>query len=166
MKCDYSKSMDLMPGHDGNVADIQREFNEMTWESFTHQDALTLGLDIAQRIEDAPWPMATAVYFGEQNVFRYACEGTSERNDNFIRGKRNTVMKFREPSFLVGQRFAEKGLNFYEETGLSEDDYFCFGGGYPIFVGDEIVATVFTSGAPHVEDHRIIVEALKELKGS
>lgn len=157
--------MELMPGHDGDVTQIEQEFAELQFDSFTHEDALNLGLDLAQRVEEAEWPMATSVYFGDQNVFRYGCVGSSAMNDDFMRRKMNTVLKYKEPSFLVGQRFAEVGKNFYEETGLPEDEYVCFGGGYPIMVNGEIVGLAFTSGAPHEEDHKIIVEALRALKG-
>jgi uncharacterized protein (UPF0303 family) len=153
--------MSKVPELIADIPSLEEEFSSLHLNELTHQDALTIGLDLAERAEERGWPMVIAVFLGDQRVFQYACEGTSADNDQWISRKRNTVLKFQEPSFLVGQRFAADGQNFYEETGLNPDDFVCYGGGFPLFVGNAMVGMVVTSGVPHQDDHGIIVEALR-----
>lgn len=153
--------MSKVPELIADVASLEEEFSSLHLAELSHQDVLTIGLDLAERAEERGWPMVIAVFLGDQRVFQYACEGTSADNDQWIARKRNTVLKFQEPSFLVGQRFAADGQNFYDETGLNPDEFVCYGGGFPLMVGNEMVGMVVTSGVPHQDDHGIIVEALR-----
>lgn len=143
-----------------DVAELEQEFIELQFDTFTHEEALSLGMDLAARSEELEWPMAISVYLGEQHVFRYACPGTSAENDMWLERKRKTVYKFHEPTFLIGQRYAAGGKNFYEETGL-DDNYVAHGGGFPLIVAGEFVGAVLVSGVPHQDDHALLVAALR-----
>ena len=144
-----------------DVAELEEQFAQLQFTSLTHEDALALGMDRAARAEERNWPMAVSVYLGDQHVFRYACPGTSSENDEWLERKRRTVYKFHEPTFLIGQRFAAKGKDFYVETGLPNPDYVPYGGGFPLIVNGEFVGAILSSGVPHQDDHAIIVETLR-----
>ena len=153
--------MSQVPELIADVPELEEQFSSLHFQELSHQDALSIGLDLAERAEERGWPMVIAVCLGDQRIFQYACEGTSAENDQWIARKRNTVLTFQQPSFLVGQRFASEGKNFYEETGLNPEEYVCYGGGFPLIVGNDMVGMVLTSGVPHQDDHGIIVEALR-----
>jgi uncharacterized protein (UPF0303 family) len=153
--------MSQVPELIADVPELEEQFSSLHFQELSHQDALSIGLDLAERAEERGWPMVIAVFLGDQRIFQYACEGTSAENDQWIARKRNTVLTFQQPSFLVGQRFASEGKNFYEETGLNPEEYVCYGGGFPLIVGNDMVGMVLTSGVPHQDDHGIIVEALR-----
>ena len=153
--------MSTVPELIADVPELEEQFSSLHFQELSHQDALSIGLDLAERAEERGWPMVIAVFLGDQRIFQYACEGTSAENDQWIARKRNTVLTFQQPSFLVGQRFASEGKNFYEETGLNPEEYVCYGGGFPLIVGNDMVGMVLTSGVPHQDDHGIIVEALR-----
>jgi uncharacterized protein (UPF0303 family) len=153
--------MSQFPELIADVPELEEQFSSLHFQELSHQDALSIGLDLAERAEERGWPMVIAVFLGDQRIFQYACEGTSAENDQWIARKRNTVLTFQQPSFLVGQRFASEGKNFYEETGLNPEEYVCYGGGFPLIVGNDMVGMVLTSGVPHQDDHGIIVEALR-----
>ncbi len=143
-----------------DVAELEAQLEELRFDSFSHEDALALGMDLAARAEERNWPLAVSIFLGEQHVFRYACPGTSAENDDWIERKRKTVYKFKEPSFLVGQRLISQGKDFHTETGF-DHTYAAHGGGFPLFVGDEFVGAVIASGVPQQDDHAIVVEALR-----
>lgn len=142
-----------------DVAELESQLVQLRFTSLSHEDALALGMDLAARAEERNWPLAISVFLGDQHVFRYACPGTSSENDDWIERKRKTVYHFREPSFLVGQRYISQGKDFFIETGLSEE-FAAHGGGFPLFVGDTFVGAVVASGVPQQDDHAIVVEAL------
>lgn len=158
--------MKKVPELIADVAQLDEQFAQLHFDSFSHEDALTIGLDLAGRAEDYGWPMVLAVFVGDQRVFQYACEGTSVENEQWIARKRNTVLALKEPSFLIGQRFASEGKNFYDETGFDPDTHVCYGGAFPVIVSGELVGMVVTSGVPHQDDHGIIVETLTAFKES
>jgi uncharacterized protein (UPF0303 family) len=143
-----------------DVADLESQLAELRFTSLSHEDALALGMDLASRAEERNWPLAVSVFLGDQHVFRYACPGTTAENDDWIERKRKTVYKFHEPSFLVGQRMISLGKEFHAETGLDQS-YAAHGGGFPLFVGENIVGAVIASGVPQQDDHAIVVEALR-----
>ncbi len=144
-----------------DVAELEAQFSQLQFSEFSHEDSLALGMELAARAEEQELPMAISVYMGEQRMFHYACVGTTAENDLWLERKRKSVYRFREPSFLVGQRYAAEGKNFYLETGLS-DDYVAHGGGFPIVVNGEFVGAVMVSGIPHEQDHAFIVEAMTD----
>lgn len=147
------------PTHIADVAELEEQFAQLQFESFTHEDALSLGMELAERAEQDQLPMVVAIYLGDQRIFYYACVGTTAENDVWVERKRRSVARFEEPTFLIGQRFAAAGKNFYEETGLG-DDYVAHGGGFPVMVNGECVGAIVVSGIPHEEDHAFIVAAL------
>lgn len=143
-----------------DIDELEDQLRELRFESFSHEAALELGMDLAARAEERSWPLAISVFIGDQHVFRYACPGTSAENDDWIERKRKTVYRFHEPSFLVGQRMISNGTEFHAETGLDES-FAAHGGGFPIFVGDSFLGAVVASGVPQQDDHAIVVEALR-----
>jgi uncharacterized protein (UPF0303 family) len=143
-----------------DIDELEAQLAQLRFDELTHEQALSIGMDIAARAEERELPIQVSVYLGEHHVFRYACVGTNEVNDQWVARKKATVYKFHEPTFLVGQRYAARGEDFYEVTGLPEEIYAVHGGGFPLFVKDEFVGAVFVSGIPHEEDHAMLVEAL------
>lgn len=143
-----------------DIDELETQLAQLRFDSLSHEQALSIGMDIAARAEERELPIQVSVYLGEHHVFRYACLGTNEVNDQWVARKKATVYKFQEPTFLVGQRYAARGEDFYEVTGLPEEIYAVHGGGFPLFVADKFVGAVFVSGIPHEEDHALLVEAL------
>lgn len=143
-----------------DVAELEAQHADLRFDSFSHEDALTLGMDLVARAEERHWPLAVSVFIGDQHVFRYACPGTSAENDDWIERKRKTVYQFHESSFLVGQKLISQGKDFHTETGL-DSSFAAHGGGFPLFVGNKFVGAVIASGVPQQDDHAIVVEALR-----
>jgi uncharacterized protein (UPF0303 family) len=73
------------------------------------------------------------------------------------------ALMFQLPSLLVGQRHRAKDETL-DRHGLSVEDYADNGGAVPIRVkGAGVVAVATVSGLPQVEDHRLVVRAIRAL---
>jgi uncharacterized protein (UPF0303 family) len=63
----------------------------------------------------------------------------------------------------VGQASRERGSTFEAEFGLDPQLYAAHGGAFPIIVRDVgPIGAVVVSGLPQVEDHRMVVTAVRE----
>ena len=53
-----------------------------------------------------------------------------------------------------------------EKKRMPEKEYACCGGGFPLAVKEVgVVGTICVSGLPHLEDHKLIIDSLKEYLG-
>jgi uncharacterized protein (UPF0303 family) len=110
-------------------------------------------------------PVIVQVRIGEQIIFHSALTGSSSENDWWINRKYRVVEKFKHSSMYVRVSFEEKNQTFEEDSGLDNELYAAHGGGFPITVsGSGIVGVALVSGLPQVEDHKMIIQGLKNFK--
>ena len=103
-----------------------------------------------------------------QVLFACTTPGATPGQADWIRRKRNTVLRFGRSSYGVGRMLERDGVTMEARHGLMLADYAAHGGGFPIFVegvGAGAVGTVIVSGLPQREDHRLVVSALAEVLG-
>ena len=85
---------------------------------------------------------------------------------DWIRRKRNVVMRFGRSSYAVGLQLAQEGKTIEERHGLTLDDYAMHGGGFPITLdGTGLVGSVIASGLAQRDDHAMVVDALAAVLG-
>jgi uncharacterized protein (UPF0303 family) len=105
------------------------------------------------------------VRIGEQIIFHSALTGSSSENDWWINRKYRVVEKFKHSSMYVRVSFEEKNQSFEEDSGLDNELYAAHGGGFPITVsGSGMMGVALVSGLPQVEDHKMIIQGLKNFK--
>jgi uncharacterized protein (UPF0303 family) len=76
-------------------------------------------------------------------------------------------MRFHQSSLSMRLLCEAKGKTLVERYGLAEADYVASGGGVPILIeGGACVGAVVVSGLPDVEDHRLVVEAMRQILAS
>jgi uncharacterized protein (UPF0303 family) len=98
----------------------------------------------------------------------FACStfNASASQADWIRRKRNTVMRFGKSSYAVGLQLKLEGKSFAERHELSLADYAAHGGGFPIVLkGTGLVGTVISSGLDQRTDHAMVVNALAAILG-
>jgi uncharacterized protein (UPF0303 family) len=99
----------------------------------------------------------------DQQLFHFAVSGTSADNADWVRRKRNTVLRCHKSSYAVGLKFSFEGGNFHEKTGSSVQDYATHGGGFPITLeGLGCIGAITVSGLPQREDHSLVVRVLAQ----
>lgn len=138
----------------------------LVFGSFSHDDAWALGSALVELARQRDLPVAVDIRRGDQQLFHHARPGTTPDNAAWIERKANVVRRFGHSSLLVGQRHRDRGTTFEEATGLPRDTYAAHGGAFPITVtGAGIIGTVTVSGLPQVQDHDLVVEALRSFLG-
>jgi uncharacterized protein (UPF0303 family) len=146
------------------LAELAAEEHELQLTRFTNDDAWALGSALVDRGRVQGLPIAVDVSRHSHQLFHAALTGATPDNDDWIARKARTVHRFGTSSLAVGQRFREAGTTFEESSGLDPALYAAHGGGFPLLVRDVgPVGVVVVSGLPQVEDHRLVVAALREL---
>ncbi len=149
-----------------DLAALLEQEEELQFDSFTAADALALGLE-ACRIakEHFPKPVAVHIEFDEWPLFTHFMDGTDAHNLFWVTVKKNVAKKFGHSSLYVGLECKSRGTTFAVESGLSESDYRAEGGCFPIVVrGKGRIGSFIVSGLAGVEDHAVVVEAIRSLR--
>lgn len=94
--------------------------------------------------------------------------GTAPDNDDWVRRKRNVVIRFGSSSLSMGAKVRSKGKSMEEALYVLGKDYATHGGCVPIRVqgSDVIVATLTISGLAQTDDHLAALETLKRVKAA
>ena len=156
-----------MPDTPPSVAELAAEEDQLQFTGFTNDDAWALGSALVATARDRGLPVAIDISRNGHQLFHAALTGATPDNDSWILRKTNVVNRFGHSSLYVGQQFRERGGTFEEQSGLDPQLFAAHGGGFPILVrGVGPVGVVVVSGLPQVEDHRMVVAALRTLLGS
>ncbi|KAL0085034.1 hypothetical protein J3Q64DRAFT_1745227 [Phycomyces blakesleeanus] len=151
------ESKALLPG-------LLEEEAKCQFTRFTSEDALKLGLgiiDIAKT--NFTRPITIDITLAGNQLFRYAMDGTSPDNSQWIQRKSNTVLRFRHSSFYMGQYCASQGVSFGQKYYVSETEYACHGGSFPLIIKNVgVVGTITVSGLAQQDDHNLVVKAITE----
>lgn len=135
---------------------------ELQFSSFTHDDAWDLGSALVDRARRDHLPVAVDITRNGQQLFHAALAGTSSDNDSWIERKRRVVDRFGHSSLYVRERSLAKGTTAQEEFDLDPQRYAAHGGAFPVLVRSVgPVGVIVVSGLPQVDDHRLVVEALR-----
>ena len=128
---------------------------------FDNDTAIALGTLLLEIARERSLPVAMDITRAGQQLFHAALAGSSADNDEWIKRKVATVMRFGHSSFYMGRSTAAKGVDFCTRYLLDPMRYAPQGGSFPIVVvGTGVVGTVTISGLPQAEDHALVVEAL------
>jgi uncharacterized protein (UPF0303 family) len=146
------------------LAELAAEEQELQLVRFTNEDAWALGSALVARAQAEQLPVAIEVSRHSHQLFHAAMTGATPDNDSWIARKAAVVHRFGHSSLHVGQRAREAGTTFEAQSGLDPQRYAAHGGAFPLLVGQVgPVGVVVVSGLPQVEDHRMVVAALREL---
>ena len=150
-----------------SIDEILAQEEELVFTGFTHDDAWTLGSLLVGLARERDLPVAIDIRRGDQQLFHHARPGTVPDNATWIERKNNVVRRFGHSSLLIGQRHRDKGTTFEDATGLSRESYAAHGGAFPIRIaGAGVIGTVTVSGLPQVDDHALVVEAVRSFLGA
>lgn len=146
-----------------NTAELGAEFAQLDLGHFDEARALRLGQILVDLAKAGKMPVVVNIRTADRTLFHAALPGSAPLNDLWARRKSNVALMFQLPSLLVGQRNKAKDETL-DRHGLSAEDYADSGGAVPIRVkGTGMVAVATVSGLPQVEDHRLVVRAIRAL---
>lgn len=146
---------------------IEGEVAELQLPRFSKDDALTLGLQLVEMGKQSNLPIAIDITKGDQVLFHVALEGATPDNEGWVQAKQRTAARYEEPSLLVGLRGRLGGGRIEDNAWFDQSTYAAHGGAFPVYVrGVGAVAVVTVSGLPQMQDHDLVVQALREIHGS
>jgi uncharacterized protein (UPF0303 family) len=151
-----------MPDRLPSLTDLAAEEEELQFGSFTNDDAWELGTTLVSAARRQGLPVAIDVTRNHHQLFHASLPGTTPDNDSWIERKTRVVNRFGHSSLYVRQASIERGTTFEEEFGLDPARYAAHGGAFPVLVrGVGPIGVVVVSGLPQLEDHRMVVAALR-----
>jgi len=145
-----------------SLAELAAEEEELRFDGFTNDDAWDLGSAIVAVARRDGAPVAVDVSRHGHQLFHAALPGTSPDNDSWIQRKTRVVHRFGHSSLFMRQASIERGTTFEAEFGLDPARYAAHGGAFPVVVRSVgPVGAVVVSGLPQLEDHRMVVAAIR-----
>ena len=145
-----------------SLAQLAAEEEELRFDGFTNDDAWDLGSALVAAARRDGAPVAVDVSRHGHQLFHAALPGTSPDNDSWIQRKTRVVHRFGHSSLYVRQASIERGTTFEAEFDLDPGLYAAHGGAFPVVVRSVgPVGAVVVSGLPQLEDHRMVVAAIR-----
>ncbi|MCR5604884.1 MAG: heme-binding protein [Lachnospiraceae bacterium] len=148
------------------IRDIERKCIEdekkLLFDSFSQTEALKLGSFIYEKSKNCSGSVAIEIRINRLTVFSFYPDGTNENNMLWLKAKAKTVDMTQKSSLRFWIDVQLSGSSA-ESKRMPENEYACCGGGFPLTVKNAgVVGTICVSGLPHLEDHQLIVDSLRE----
>lgn len=146
-----------------DIATIEAEERGLVFQHFDEIVALRLGQALVDLALAGNLPVAIDIRSQNRTYFHASLPGASPNNDSWARRKGNVALMFGTSSLVQRLKHEEKGQTL-ARSGLADADYALSGGAVLIRAkGAGIVAVATVSGLPDVEDHALVVRAIKGL---
>jgi uncharacterized protein (UPF0303 family) len=155
-----------MPSIEEDMHTVAEQERLLQFESFNADTAWTTGSALRADAIARQAGMTFEIQIAGRVLFACSTLNASSGQADWIRRKRNTVMRFGKSSYAVGLQLKLEGKEFAARHEISLADYAAHGGGFPIVLkGTGLVGTVVSSGLDQRTDHAMVVEALTAVLG-
>ena len=145
------------------LKNLLEEEKTLQFTRFNEITAWQIGTQMVERAMRENLPITINITRGEHQLFHYSMPGTSADNDEWVKRKVRLVNRFGHSSFYMGQMLKNKGKTIVQSYLISESEFAAHGGCFPIIVkGTGMVGTITVSGLPQEEDHKFVVESIRE----
>ncbi len=142
---------------------IAQQEQLLQFPSFSAETAWALGVRLRQAALAAGVPMTIEIQLAGRTLFACVVGQAPAGQADWIRRKRNVVLRFGRSSYAMGLVLEREGKTIEARHGLTLADYAMHGGGFPISLRDTgLVGCVVVSGLPQRDDHAMVVRALAE----
>ena len=144
-------------------AGLAREADALILPSLTQAQAIEIGEIGFAKASERSLPIIVEVRMGDWTVFKVALPGSNVDNDSWVARKARVVMATGKSTMFERVSAEERGVDWYAETGLSEELHAIHGGGLALNVaGSGLTGILLISGLPQVQDHLLGVEIITE----
>ncbi len=149
-----------------DIERIAEQERVLQFERFDADLAFQLGGTMRRLLMERDAGASVEIQMAGQILFFGTTRGAVPGQADWLRRKRNTVMRFHRSSYGVGRVLEKEGLTLEAKHGLPFADYVAHGGGFPLILRDVgCVGSIGVSGLPQREDHVVAVEALAQQLG-
>jgi uncharacterized protein (UPF0303 family) len=128
---------------------------------FGPEEAWALGNIVREAALAQGAPIAIDISLRDRVLFHCALPGSITDNAEWIRRKRNTVLRLWRSSYAVGRALALSGKTQEDAHALPVADYAVHGGGFPLLLqGAGCIGALTVSGVPQRDDHALVADGL------
>ena len=144
------------------MLELRQHEEELEFASFDNHDAWRLGSLIANHAISSDFGVAIDIRRHNLVLFRCVLPGATADQEEWIRRKSNTVLRFEHSTALLSEQFSGLGHNPLGGGWLNHDDYTLAGGSFPLRVrGAGVIGTITVSGLASDEDHQLVVDGIR-----
>ncbi|MBT2597566.1 heme-degrading domain-containing protein [Arthrobacter sp. ISL-72] len=145
------------------IAELREHEQELVFPQFDHHDAWRLGSLIANHAIAEGHGVAIDIRRHNLVLFRCVLPGATADQEEWIRRKSATTLRFEHSTALLSEEFTTKDFDPMQGGWLAPEDYTLAGGSFPVRVRNSgVVAVVTVSGLSSDDDHRLVVEAIRK----
>ncbi|MFE4543232.1 heme-degrading domain-containing protein [Arthrobacter sp. NPDC056727] len=145
------------------ITELQLHEEELVFPGFDHHDAWRLGSLIANHAVEAGHAVAIDIRRHNLVLFRCVLPGATADQEEWIRRKAASTLRFERSTALLSAEFAAKEFDPTQGGWLAPEDYTLAGGSFPIRVRRTgVVAAVTVSGLASDDDHQLAVDGIRE----
>lgn len=147
-----------------DLATIAEQERLLRFNSFSSETAWALGGLLRRQALGLDAAMSFEIQVAGRTLFSCITHDAPASQADWIRRKRNSVMRFGRSTYALGLELDGKTIE--QRHGLSELEFAMHGGGFPILLPETgLVGSVIASGLPQRQDHNLVVSALAALTG-
>jgi uncharacterized protein (UPF0303 family) len=155
-----------MPTIEEDIKTVAQQERLLQFDTFSADTAWTIGSALRADAIARAASMTFEIQLAGRVLFACSTFNASASQADWIRRKRNTVMRFAKSSYAVGLQLKLEGKEFAQRHEISLADYAAHGGGFPIVLkGTGLVGTVVSSGLDQRTDHAMVAQALAAALG-
>lgn len=145
-----------------NIKKLGIEDENLTLSSFSHQDALDIGLKIISLAKKDNVHISVHIEKNRVPIFTYLMDNTTEENYEWMHRKKRVVDHYQKNSAFIGDRFERLGIKHCTHSLLDPQYYQAVGGSIPIHVqGVGMIGTLTVSGLTSELDHFYAVKGIE-----
>jgi uncharacterized protein (UPF0303 family) len=147
---------------DDILKQLLQEEEELQFTRFDEEIAWQIGCQLVELAQSKGHAVAIDITRVNHQLFHASLHGTSADNDEWIKRKVRLVYRFGHSSYYMGQLLRSKDKTIEQAYLIPESEYGAHGGCFPVIVkGTGMVGTITVSGLPQEEDHKLVVEAIR-----
>lgn len=148
---------------DQDLEKIALQEKLLRFPHFDSEVAWAVGTALKAAAERRHVSVAIEIQLNGHTLFSYAMAGTTPDNWDWIRRKRNVVLRYHRSSYAIGLKHERDKTTAHEKSGLDMKDYATHGGCFPVLLtATDCVGTITVSGLPQREDHALVVSVLQD----
>jgi len=141
----------------------QEILKKIELDSFNNSIGLKMGLAIVDLAKERNLNVAVKIERLNHTIFLFIDENLPADKHIWLRRKANVTKHFEESSLSVKNDLTNGNMTLEKTFALDEKEYLAKGGSIPIFVKNAGMTAIITVSSLHdEEDHKIIIDALKE----
>ena len=149
---------------DEEIEIVREQESTLQFAAFDANMAWRVGQRLREMAIPMPKPVAIGIWMAGHTLFYTGTNGITPDSEDWLRRKRNTVLRLGKSSLRVGLELTRAGSSLEAKQGLTLAEYAAHGGGFPVLLrGTGCVGAIVVSGLTQREDHALIIQTLSDI---